>query len=120
VSPETLDSHLFQICVTPHLTGCTTLFRIETSVWKCLQSKLPSAPVLPQLFSVLSSGGFGHVPLPLIKGEIKTSPSPKKYKYDIAFFGNMGNGGRGPILDKISQASRNKKLTFTAAKCKHC
>jgi hypothetical protein len=40
----------------------------------------------------LSSGGYGHIPLPLIKGELSYSiphSNSNKYSIDVGFYGNM-------------------------------
>ena len=50
----------------------------------------------------LSAGGFGHVILPLIKGEIAWKPQPRKYKYDIAFFGTVRQSSRPQMLHEIA------------------
>lgn len=36
---------------------------------------------------VLSAGGFGHIPIPLVKGEIDRIAQPEKFDQDIGFFG---------------------------------
>lgn len=37
---------------------------------------------------VMSAGGFGHIPIPLIKGEIAASPL-EEFKHDVGFFGSV-------------------------------
>jgi hypothetical protein len=54
---------------------------------------------------VLSAGGYGHVPLPLVKSEIPYSPPPRDSEYtaDITFFGNMNQASRPAMLDQIKK-----------------
>ncbi len=44
---------------------------------------------MPNVLS-FSAGGYGHIPLPLIKGELRyqAPPSPDQWKADVGFFGN--------------------------------
>ena len=44
---------------------------------------------MPNVFS-FSAGGYGHIPLPLIKGELpyQEPPSSGQWKSDVGFFGN--------------------------------
>jgi hypothetical protein len=86
---------------------------------------------------VLAAGGFGHVPLPLVKSEIPhrphqhhvnylnitvgdedDGPKPHKvkaqeYKQDIGFFGTMNqqNSGRQGMLDRIVKAANKLNMT---------
>jgi hypothetical protein len=49
---------------------------------------------------VFSAGGFGHVPIPLIKGELAYQSLPPKFDQEIGFFGNMQQATR-PIMFEI-------------------
>jgi hypothetical protein len=37
---------------------------------------------------VLSAGGFGHVPIPLIKGEVQYQPPPQTFTHEVSFIGS--------------------------------
>lgn len=39
---------------------------------------------------VMAAGGFGHIPIPLVKSEIPATPLPETYAQDIGFFGSVG------------------------------
>ncbi len=49
----------------------------------------------PNLISI-SAGGFGHIAIPLIKGELKWMKPPKKFQYDVGFYGSHQRMSRGP------------------------
>jgi hypothetical protein len=36
----------------------------------------------------MSAGGFGHIAVPLIKGELAWVPPPAKFMYDVGFYGS--------------------------------
>ena len=55
---------------------------------------------------MLSSGGFGHIPLPLIKGELAFIPLPSFFRTDIGFYGDEHHGGRDLIFEEL------RPLTF--------
>lgn len=42
----------------------------------------------PNILSI-SAGGFGHVAIPLIKGDLNYSEPPKKFEHDVAFYGSI-------------------------------
>jgi len=74
---------------------------------------------------VLSAGGFGHVPLPLVKGEIDYVPLPdmentelssksrnssNAWLTDIVFIGNFVQGSRLNMLEQISMEARRARM----------
>lgn len=61
---------------------------------------------------VLSSGGYGNVPLPLIRGEMSYYPPPSNFSYDISFYGSIRNS-REVILNIISEFCKNNDLVYT-------
>ena len=60
---------------------------------------------------VLAAGGYGHVPIPLIKGEKAYVEPPADFAYgrDIVFFGNMKQMQRGDMFDEITKATEEEK-----------
>lgn len=44
------------------------------------------AKLRPNILAI-SSGGFGHIPIPLIKGQFELAELPQKFEYDIGFYG---------------------------------
>jgi hypothetical protein len=61
---------------------------------------------------VLSAGGYGHIPIPLIKGEMNYSEPPNKYAQDVGFFGNVRPRlSRVHMLDEMKQACASEGLT---------
>lgn len=51
---------------------------------------------------VISAGGYGHVPIPLIKGELDHTMPPQKYKRDVGFYGNVRPRlSRSQMLDEM-------------------
>lgn len=66
----------------------------------------------PNIF-VLSAGGFGHIPLPLIKGEIPYHPPPNKFEQDIGFFGTIQqqHSTRESTLRVIEKAAHQLGMT---------
>ena len=64
---------------------------------------------------VLSAGGFGHIPIPLIKGEIQWMPPPQSYDTEIGFYGTVGGRSNRQDMMKILENSANQnRLTFRA------
>ncbi len=61
---------------------------------------------------VLSAGGFGHVPLPLVKGELPWQPQPEKFDQDIGFFGTIRQATRPAMLQTIQTVAREIGLTY--------
>ena len=52
---------------------------------------------------MLSAGGFGHIPLPLIKGELSKTDLPQFFSIDIGFFGDTTHGGRTEIFTELDK-----------------
>jgi hypothetical protein len=61
---------------------------------------------------VLSAGGFGHVPLPLIKGELPTTPLPTKWEQDIGFFGTIRQATRPEMLGLVETTATGLNMTY--------
>lgn len=61
---------------------------------------------------VLSAGGFGHVPIPLIKGELSMIERPERYDKDIGFVGNAKQATRSSMFEIISKQAKNHSLSF--------
>lgn len=55
---------------------------------------------------VLSAGGYGHVPIPLIRGEINYTAPPAEYQQTVGFFGTRNQHGstRPEMFAQISAA----------------
>ena len=64
------------------------------------------------MFSVLSSGGYGHIPLPLIRGEMKYHEPPEKFKQDFSFFGVYYRGTRGRSMDTLKKSIIKYNATY--------
>lgn len=64
---------------------------------------------------VLSAGGFGHIPIPLIKGELQPSPPPAHSKYQVSFYGTE-RPERKSILRSASSAVRTNGLSYESRK----
>lgn len=60
----------------------------------------------------LAAGGYGHVPIPLIRGEIPWVPPPTIFEHDIGFFGNVKQASRPDILEQIKTAAAAFNLTY--------
>ena len=62
---------------------------------------------------VLSAGGYGHIPIPLIKGEMNYSnPVGASYAQDVGFFGNVRPRlSRVHMLEEMKQACASEGLT---------
>jgi hypothetical protein len=60
---------------------------------------------------VMSAGGVGHIPLPLIKGELPFTPEPAKYDTDIGFYG-ANRPERRDLTRRAQEAAAQNKLTF--------
>ena len=62
---------------------------------------------------VLSAGGFGHVPIPLVRGEMDFIPPPitQTYEHNISFFGTMHHS-RPEILSIIRDTAKEVGLNY--------
>jgi len=61
---------------------------------------------------VLSAGGYGHVPIPLVVSELLLLPLPTRpYAQEIGFFGK-DHHGRAKILDEIRVAALKYNVSF--------
>ena len=60
----------------------------------------------------MAAGGFGHIPMPLIKGEISVSPQPEKFEQDIGFFGTASQSTRPEMLGTIKATAESLGMTF--------
>jgi hypothetical protein len=63
---------------------------------------------------VLSAGGYGHISIPLIKGELPVAPLPEKFEQDMGFFGvaNRHASTRGEVLKKVADTASQLNLTY--------
>lgn len=61
---------------------------------------------------IIGAGGFGHIALPLIKGELinPNASDAISFDHDIGFFGDMFHGGREDIFNEFN--SYVKKYKF--------
>lgn len=66
---------------------------------------------------VLSGGGFGHIPVPLIKGEIPYHPLhlPAQWDQEIGFFGNMQQASRPVMFEEIRRIADELKISHKIA-----
>ena len=59
---------------------------------------------------VLSAGGYGHVPLPLVRDEMQYVPAPKTdadFGMDIVFIGNVNQASRPAMLKQIREEAED-------------
>jgi len=64
---------------------------------------------------VLSAGGYGHVPIPLVRSEILWSKQPKEFHQEIGFFGAVhvtSHSSRPLILEEVNTAVNRLNLTY--------
>ena len=69
-------------------------------------------------FLVMSAGGYGHIPLPLIRGEIAYADPPDEYSQEVGFLGNMANGPRKQVLEILKQSFVDSNLSHLFAHSK--
>lgn len=65
---------------------------------------------------VFSAGGYGHVPIPLIKGEFEYVFPPSQFSYDVGFYGSFESfPGRSRMLKEMVYflQARNIRHNFT-------
>lgn len=55
---------------------------------------------------VLSAGGFGHVPIPLIKGHLGRARTPSQFHYFASFLGTVGHAP-GALRERMAAAIRD-------------
>lgn len=62
----------------------------------------------------LAAGGFGHVVIPLIRGEIPWVPEPTEYEQTVGFFGNANQhqSNRPKILAQVRDAVAALNITY--------
>lgn len=61
---------------------------------------------------VLSAGGFGHIVIPLIKGEIPLQPHREVFTNDVGFFGNPRQPPRPAMLPEMAEIAKDLGLRF--------
>lgn len=66
---------------------------------------------LPNIL-IFGAGGFGHIALPLIKGELinPNASDPVRFDLDIGFFGDMFHGGRENIFNELNSYMKLHKF----------
>lgn len=69
---------------------------------------------------VLSAGGFGHVPLPLIKGEADYRPPPSSFLHDVAFIGTDREERHELIIKALESAAKVGFSTTNTCKTAIC
>ena len=55
---------------------------------------------------VLSAGGDGNIPIPLIKGTLPYSPPPESFSVQMGFYGSPEHGPRGKIIAEMDSAAK--------------
>ena len=74
----------------------------------------PLANEFPNILS-LSAGGFGHIPIPLIKGELPYHDPPNstsEYQWTVGFFGTRDRHGRATMLQQLEHSFRQNHITY--------
>ena len=61
--------------------------------------------------TAMSAGGFGHVPLPLIKGELRYRPPPEQYKRSFLFYGDPTFATRQKSLANLKSSLEFHNIT---------
>ena len=61
---------------------------------------------------VLSAGGYGHVVIPLIKGELPLQPHREEFVNDVGFFGNPRQPPRPTMLPEMADIAKDLGLRF--------
>lgn len=69
-----------------------------------------AAAAFPNILT-FSAGGYGHIPIPLIKGELSLSPLPSSYEYDLAFYGT-DRPERHELLARTKEEAERSGLSF--------
>jgi hypothetical protein len=67
---------------------------------------------------VMSAGGFGHIPIPLIKSELAAQPQPTHFDFDVGFYGNAGQNPRQTMLPYVGTRTAELGLTYNQAQGK--
>ena len=74
-----------------------------------LTSKL--ANLKPNILT-LSAGGYGHIAVPLIKGELRYNV-PHKFSHDLSFLGTVDHGfARSSMLAKFENCSSQFQMNY--------
>lgn len=63
----------------------------------------------------MSAGGYGHVVIPLVKGEIELMPHREEFENDVAFFGNPRQPPRPSMLPEMQEIAKTLGLRFKLA-----
>jgi len=64
---------------------------------------------------VLSAGGYGHVPIPLVFSEIPWTKQPLEFHQEVGFYGaihSASHSSRSFILDEVNDAVKKLNLTY--------
>lgn len=60
----------------------------------------------------LSAGGFGHIVIPLIKGELPLQPHREEFAHDVGFYGNPRQPPRPSMLPEMEGIAKELGLRF--------
>lgn len=74
---------------------------------------LGNLPLRAPNILVLSAGGYGHIPIPLVRGHISYYSVSSPFKYDMSFFGSNRNGNRQTMLQIVDQLAKQYNLSYT-------
>ena len=64
---------------------------------------------------VISAGGWGHIPIPLIKGEVPYLPLPEHFELDTMFFGNINQHSRPEAFSNMKKMFPKYNISFQIA-----
>lgn len=69
------------------------------------------ADLKPNILS-FSAGGYGHIPIPLVKGELEYS-SPHTFSHDVSFLGTTRHGAaRTSMLAQIERCANERLMNY--------
>lgn len=92
VGPDKLEAYL-----RPLLRPTVMYLAISEGDW----GLMAFGNAFPNVLS-LSSGGWGHMIIPEIKGELPAAPFPEKFDQDFGFFGTVQQSHRPHVLSVVS------------------
>lgn len=118
-----VDIHVFEIDHEPHVKWNASIPKyktLHTEVSKLLREDViyftvsqddqglhRLAAIRPNIL-VMSAGGYGHIPIPLLKEVHAYVPPPDTYDFDIGFYGNhRPRTPRGPMMTELAQKMRS-------------
>ena len=109
-SPDGIGPERLEAFLRPLLRPTVMYLAISEGDWGLMALGV----AFPNILS-LSSGGWGHIIIPEIKGELAETPPPEKFDQDLGFFGTVQQHHRPRVLGVVSDEARTVSVVYCSS-----